>query len=76
MLEFLHTMKDKIICTTSAKLQNQFAACGLKASRMNLCIKAYTYMSTSMMINFRNIFSVKWCTHLQEIKLSADVCLQ
>ena len=37
-------MKDKIIYTTSAKLQNQFAACGLKASRMNLCIKAYTYI--------------------------------
>jgi hypothetical protein len=69
-------MKDKIICTTLAELQNQFAACGLKASGMNLCIRAYSHMSASMMVNFRNVFSVKWCTHLQEIKLSADVCLQ
>lgn len=59
MLEFLHAMKDKIIFTTSAKLQNQFAACGLKVSRMNLCIKAYIYMSTKRMVNFRNNFSVK-----------------
>ena len=44
MFEFLHKMKDKIIYTTSAKLQNQFAACGLKASRMNLCIKTYIYI--------------------------------
>lgn len=34
-------MNDKIICATSAKLQNQLTACGLKASTMILCIKAY-----------------------------------